>query len=209
MTVGRVGGSVANRPPICPKIIAMRNVLLTAALLAAVTLSHAADADANARDQRQALDVLVRHAATVACDTTLKGRKPSPKLLRNVHTVERDAAVGSATYFILWGGDMGCNRGSGTSSYFVSEVGRYSDSRPFLVRTNHAFGDVLGETINPRFIEKLEGERGGRFVIVSSEHAENDPNNFPSNRYRYTLEMKEGQWQVTGRAFLGKNEPPR
>ncbi|MFT4101844.1 MAG: hypothetical protein QM674_12560 [Burkholderiaceae bacterium] len=181
----------------------MKKILLTAALLAAASQSHAG---ADTPERRQALDVLIRHAATVACDTTLEGREPSAELLENVHAVERGETIGSATYFILWGGDMGCNRGSGTSSYFVSEVGRYSDSRPFMVRSNHAFGEVLGQVVNPRFIRKLEKTRDGRFVIVSSEHAENDPNNFPSDSYRYTLEMRDGRWQVVDREFLGKNE---
>lgn len=181
----------------------MKEILLISALLA---VSAPSLADTEAQQKRLALDVLIRHAATVACDTTFEGRKSSRDLIKNVHAVERDQTIGSATYFILWGGDMGCNRGAGTSSYFVSEVGRYSASRPFMVRSNHAFGDVLGKAINPRFIRKLEKAGDGRFVIVSSEHAENDPNNFPSQRYRYTLEMKEGKWQMVGREFLGKNE---
>ncbi|MFT3718231.1 hypothetical protein [Pseudorhodoferax sp.] len=180
----------------------MKTTLLAALLLGASTL---AQADTEAQEKLQALEVLVKHSQTVACDTTFEAHPGAAENYANIHTVERDAAGGWSTYFILWGGDMGCNRGSGTSSYFVSEVGRYSASRPFLVRSNAAFGQVLGQVVDPRFIRKLERAGDRRFVIVSSEHAGNDPNNFPSNRYQYLLEQQQGTWRVTERKFLGKN----
>ncbi|MFT3759976.1 hypothetical protein [Thauera sp.] len=181
----------------------MKRTLLSALLLAASSVSHAST---EAEERLEALAVLIKHSETVACDTTFLGHKSARELLKNVHTIERDLEIGSATYYILWGGDMDCNRGAGTSSWFVSEVGRHSDSRPFMVRTNHAFGEQFVSRINPRFIKELKQTGDRRFTLVSSEHAEDDADNFPSNRYRYTLEMQQGGWQVVDRKFLGRNE---
>ncbi|MCV2218176.1 hypothetical protein [Thauera sp. Sel9] len=181
----------------------MTHILLPALLLVASGLSHAGT---EAEERLEALGVLIEHSETVACDTTFIGHKSARELLRNVHAMERDEEIGSATYYILWGGDMGCNRGAGTSSWFVSEVGRHSDSRPFMVRTNHVFGEQFASEVNPRFIRELKKTGDRQFVVISSEHAESDANNFPSKRYRYTLEMRQGVWQVVDRKFLGRNE---
>ncbi|WP_341646826.1 hypothetical protein [Thauera sp. SDU_THAU2] len=181
----------------------MKRVLLPALLFAVPILSHAGT---EAEERLEALGLLIKHSETVACDTTFRGHKSARELLKNVHTIERDEEIGSATYYILWGGDMGCNRGAGTSSWFVSEVGRHSDSRPFMVRTNHAFGERFASEVNPRFIRELQRTGDRQFVVVSSELAGNDANNFPSSRYRYTLEMQQGVWQVVDKKFLGRNE---
>ena len=78
------------------------------------------------------------------------------KFLKNVYTIEPDEEMGSATYFILWDGDIGCNGGSATPSFMISEVGRFTESRPFLVLNNDAFGEDFSKNINSRFIEKLQ-----------------------------------------------------
>lgn len=101
-------------------------VLMSACLPAAMAASE--------RDEKlQVLQLVKTYSATVACDTTFEGGKPLSAQLDKVFTIERDPEAGLASYYVLWGGDKGCNGGSGTSSFFVSEVGRYSSSRPLLV----------------------------------------------------------------------------
>ena len=46
---------------------------------------------------------------------------------------------GETSYFVLWGGDISCAGGTGTSSYYISEVGKYRDTNPFLVIQRDVF----------------------------------------------------------------------
>lgn len=68
-----------------------------------------------------------------------------------------------STYYVLWSGDKGCEGGSGTMSSYISEVSRYSSSRPFLVNTDDALGDNNEKSwtngtsfTNYRFIESIK-----------------------------------------------------
>ena len=70
-----------------------------------------------------------------------------------------------STYYVLWSGDKGCEGGSGTMSSYISEVSRYSSSRPFLVNTDDALGDNNEKSwtngtsfTNYRFIESIKNK---------------------------------------------------
>ena len=170
-------------------------VLMSACLPAAMAASE--------RDEKlQVLQLVKTYSATVACDTTFEGGKPLSAQLDKVFTIERDPEAGLASYYVLWGGDKGCNGGSGTSSFFVSEVGRYSSSRPLLVLGDEAFGKGF-DAINPRFIQSIRQNSPSSFTVVSLEHAERDGNNFPSKKYQYELRQQKGSWVMTKRSHIG------
>jgi hypothetical protein len=177
-------------------------VTLLAMLFATSSL---AQAKSESEEKVMALTVLKKYSETVACDTNFKEEKSVQKFLKDVYTIERDPELGSATYFILWSGDIGCNGGSGTNSFIISEVSRFTESRPLLVQNNDAFGGEFSKSINPRFIEKIQQINEKKFLITSSEHSGDDANNFPSKKYQYTLEQKDYKWKLTNKKYLGKN----
>ena len=186
----------------------LRKILscLPAVLLAAAApTSSFAQSKTESEEKIIALTVLKKYSETVSCGSSFEEEKSVRKFLKNVYTIERDEEMGSATYFILWDGDMGCNGGSGTHSFIISEVGRFTESRPFLVLNNDAFGEDFSKNINSRFIEKLQKINNDKFLVVSSEHGENDANNFPSRKYQYTVDRIKFQWKVTSKKYLGKN----
>lgn len=45
----------------------------------------------------------------------------------------------------------------------------------------------------------------GQSVVIFSAHVGSDADTFPSKRYRYTLEMWQGAWQVAGEKSLGRD----
>lgn len=156
-------------------------------------------------DKISALTILKKYSETISCGSSFEEEKSVRKFLKNVYTVERDEEIGSATYFILWDGDIGCAGGSGTHSFIISEVGRDTESRPLLVKNDNAFGEEFSKKINSRAIEKIQQINSNKFLITSSEHGEKDANNFPSKKYQYTVDRVNYQWKVTGKKYLGVN----
>ncbi len=152
-----------------------------------------------------ALTVLKKYSETVSCGSSFEEEKSVRKFLKNVYTIERDVEMGSATYFILWDGDIGCNGGSATHSFIITEVSRFTESRPLLVQNNDAFGEEFSKSVNLRFIEKIQQINSNKFVVISSEHVNDDANNFPSKKYQYTVEKIKHQWKITDKKYLGKN----
>lgn len=164
-----------------------------------------ANAESELEEKAKVLSLMKKHSETVACVTDFE-ETPLESLLQNVFTLERETEDGfQSTYYVLWGGDMGCSGGSGTHSYHISEIGRDLSHRPFIVRNNDAFGEHLYKKINTRFIEKMEMISPEKFKIISLKHAENDANNFPSVKYEYTLERIDWQWVVTDEVLLSNN----
>ncbi len=60
--------------------------------------------------------------------------------LKDIFTIDKPSENGS-TYYVLWNGRYRMQWGTGTHSYYVSEVSRFPANRPLLVKTNDAFGD--------------------------------------------------------------------
>ena len=177
----------------------MKRALIGATLMVCLPMATAAS---ERDDKLQVLQLVKTYSETMACDTTFEGGKPLSAQLGKVFTIERDPDSGMASYYVLWGGDKGCAGGSGTSSYFVSEVGRFSSARPLLVLSDDAFGKGF-EAINPRFIRSIQQHSPGSFTVVSLEHADQDGNNFPSKKYQYELRQQKGKWVMTKRSYLG------
>ena len=148
-----------------------------------------------------ALKVLKQFTTTVACSTSFEyPDQPLRNFFKDIITVHRDRDSGEVTYYILWGGDLGCNGGSGTYAHYVSEVYRYHFDRSFAVMDYNVFDDIAPDRINPRFIESVKMLNPNRFTIVSSEFAKGDANNFPSINYRYSIiRLKGRRWKIIDR----------
>jgi len=139
--------------------------------------------------------------------------------LKDIFTIDKPSENGS-TYYIFWNGDIGCNSGTGTHSYYVSEVSRFSPNRPLLVTTNDAFGDnneavwnTDKASINYRFIKSIKQVSPDEFEITSYGYADDkfggvDGGNMgPANKFRYTVSLIEDEgWKITKQVLLEQNK---
>ena len=187
------------------KVINMKKLLLLTLSTITISFNIKAQEVSDINEKLSVISLVRKYSETVSCGSHFEEEKSDRKFLNNIYFIEKDTEIGSTTYFMLWDGDIGCNGGSGTHSYIVSEIGRYSESRPFLVLNENAFGDAVLQKINFRFIKKLQQVSPSKFFITSSEHQDQDTNNFPSNIYRYQVELIKHKWEVTSKEFLGKN----
>lgn len=161
------------------------------------------------------LKTINNYIGSVACTTS----KIQPK---DIYKIDSDKETGIATYYVSWVGDKGCQGGSGTMSYFVSEVARYSDSRPFLVMSDDAFGDnnekawndedTTKTMINYRFIDSIKQISPEKFEIIAGAYADekyggkDGGNNFPANTIKYTLQnVQSDGWRITKQTLLKQN----
>lgn len=112
----------------------MKGFLLLITLLFAIQV-HAGN---ESQEKIAVLNVIKNYSGAVACSTNFEDGDSLDSYLKNVYTIDRDDESGFATYYVLWSGDMGCMGGSGTYRYFISELSRHTNTRPFLgkVRTS-------------------------------------------------------------------------
>lgn len=166
-------------------------------------------------ERTQVLKTINNYMGSVACATSKIQSK-------DIFKIESEKDTGIATYYVFWVGDKGCQGGSGTMSFFVSEVARYSNSRPFLVISDDAFGDnnekawsganTSKATINYRFIDSVKQITPNKFEIVAGAYADekyggkDGGNNFPANTIKYTLQNVQSEgWQITNQTLLKQN----
>lgn len=138
--------------------------------------------------------------------------------LKDVFTVQKPSESGSI-YFVLWNGDVGCEGGTATHSYYISEVSNFSPSRPLLVKSNDAFGDNNEEhlnsnkaSINYRFIQSIKQIDPYEFEIISYAYADEkyggkDAGNMgPANKFQYNMVFFEDEgWKITKQVLLEQN----
>lgn len=187
------------------KVIQMKKILLLTLSMLTISFNIKAQEVSDIDEKLSVISLVRKYSETVSCGSHFEEEKSDRKFLNNVYTIEKDTEIGSATYFMLWDGDIGCNGGSGTHSYIVSEIGRYSESRPLLVLNENAFGDTVLQKINFRFIKKIQQISPSKFFITSLEHQNQDTNNFPSQIYRYQVELIKHKWKVTSKEYLGED----
>ncbi len=167
-------------------------------------LAGQANAESELERKAKVLNVMKMHAESIACETDFE--KPLESLLSNVIKIQNTSPYEfdeSSTYYVLWAGDLGCQGGSGSMSYHISEVGKILTRQPYLVQNNNPFGDDIFAKINHRFISKIDTPGKDKIVIFSHEHAEGDSNNFPSLEYKYILTYKDSKWDLTEKIYLG------
>ncbi len=157
-------------------------------------------------EKKEVWDLVKKYSETTSCDTTFEDGRGSAA--KDVFLADQDTELGSATYYVFWGGDFGCAGGTGTWAYSISEVVRDTGNRPFTVRNDDALGSDFTKNVNGRFIDSVKQVSGTEFIVVSADFADDDSNNFPSRSYQYTIK-REDQWKpwiVTDSKYLGKRE---
>ncbi|WHP04901.1 hypothetical protein QLH32_12720 [Acinetobacter corruptisaponis] len=176
----------------------------------AIKNSHALT---ESQEKVQALNVMKKYAEATACMTTFEKGEERLTTIKDVFTIDRDPSLGSSSYFILWGGDQGCNGGSGTWSSIISEVSRFSENRPFLVQNLDALGTDIYETINFRFIESVKKPQPKTLEIISWNYADDKyggkdgGNNFPANKFKYIVKQdNENEWKVISQTLIKQNK---
>ena len=175
----------------------------------------------NAVPTSEKYDVLKQasnYAQSVACYTSFspdtEGLRTSVKDVYLVETSSSDDIneFGSK-YVVFWGGDYGCAGGSGTYSFYLTVLSRMSENNPFLVIQDDILEDINESEfqINTRFIEDVKFHNGV-FIITASDYSdieeENMGDNFPVNRYQYTVTYNDNEykWVLANKKFLGKNK---
>ncbi|MEG0604174.1 MAG: hypothetical protein RR487_06680 [Acinetobacter sp.] len=166
-------------------------------------------------ERTQVLKTINNYVGSVACATS--------KITSNdIFKIDSDKESGIATYYVFWVGDKGCQGGSGTMSAYVSEVTRYSSSRPFLVMSDDVFGDnnekvwsgegITKPYINYRFVNSIKQISPEKFEIIAGAYADDKfggkdgGNNFPANTIKYTLQDVKGYgWQITNQKLIKQN----
>lgn len=178
----------------------MKKLFLLIALLVSISRVYATT---ETEEKIMALKVLKKYTETVACPTNfdLENKKPLASLLDNVFTIKRDTKYGEATYYVLWSGDFGCMGGSGTESFYVSEIYRDDSSKPFLVMNDEAFGKAFSE-INTRFIESIKQYGISHFEVIALKYGKDDANCCPSLKYQYTVRKNSGEWVISSKKRL-------
>lgn len=173
------------------------------------------------QEKQQVLAVAKKYAESTACATTFDKDTPAQERtnLQDVFLDSRDTELGEATYYVLWGGDIGCLGGSGTFYMMLSVVSRWSDYRPFLVTTASIFDqEDLGGTeagqINSRFIESVAMVQPNVIEVVSWNFADtkyggkDEDGTIPANKFRYIMrfDTQNGKWKVVQQTLLEQNK---
>ncbi|NNP72096.1 hypothetical protein A7P53_06410 [Acinetobacter defluvii] len=167
--------------------------------------------NANNIDERtQVFNIMKKYVESTACGHTFESSGDLNRTnINNVYLISNDRDTGNTVYFVFWGGDVGCNVGSGTMSYYMSEVSRYSKSRPFLVQNNDAFGKNVN--INFRFIQNIRKIKNDEFEIISWNYADDKyggvdgGNNFPANKFKYIVKNSDGGWHISKQSLIEQN----
>lgn len=191
----------------------MKNTIL--GIILGLIASSAIAATDEISQKKEVLDIMKKYAEVRSCahSFTKSSDNSEPTTLKDVFTVERDSEFSAYSYYVLWSGDLGCAGGSGTLSSYVTEVAKYGGGtwKPFTVQTDYAFGEDIG--INYRFIDSLKRINNDKFILIGWDYADekyggNDGgNNFPANKFEYTIEMLIGEgWKITNQKLLEQNK---
>ena len=157
----------------------------------------------------EVLDKAKQYAQSVACSTTFDEDSGEMTTVNNVYPLQyrkwsSNSGV-SGSFLVLWGGDVGCMGGSGTSGYSLTEFQRMSDTRSFTVLNTDLLEDLyeLSE-INTRFIQDVSyNDRTKSLEIVSYAFAPNDSNSSPSYKYRYNFKKSDSDtWNLSEKVRL-------
>ena len=200
-------------------MLLVKQSLAACAIALVASISSVQAASTIAQEKWQVLAVAKKYAEATACMTTFDKDTPLNERtnIKDVFLMERDPELGNATYYVLWGGDTGCNGGSGTYSSMFSEVNRLSDSRPFLVveanlfYQDHLSGIEAGK-INSRFLSSVKIIDSNQMEVIASNYADekyggkDGGNNFPANKFKYNLNFDQSdyKWKVVRQVLLSQ-----
>lgn len=169
-------------------------------LLTGLILSFQVQAASELVEKNQALAVVKNYANAIACGTTFqkddKGRIQASS--KDVFLIEKsEDDFSPSVIYVLWGGDQGCMGGSGTYSSVLTEVTKWTSSRPYIVNGDFPFGEEVDKHINYRFISEFKQLGVNLFKITSGKFADDDPNSGPSLQDSILVENQQGVgWKV-------------
>ncbi len=188
----------------------IKHIMLSSFLLGGLSnLVYATDL----RGHWEVVKIMNNYISSIACEA-------DKVKVDDVIKIGETNEFGGATYYALWGGDIGCSGGSGTHSFYISEVSKFTDSRPLLVITNDALGDNNEEywntekqSINYRFLKSMKKIDDKTLEIVSWDYADkkfggSDGGNMgPANKFRYIVSYIDEQgWRITNQQLLEQNK---
>lgn len=142
-----------------------------------------------AEQTKEIINVVSKFGSSIGC----LDMKPTSKDIFAMVPFKTDDDRFDAKFAVTWDGDIGCNGGSGTMTRNVAIV-RIGVAKSFYV-------DVMESDPVQRLpvgvIERIVGASKDTLIVDSLKHAENDGNNFPSIRERFTLKQSDGgKWKV-------------
>jgi len=179
-------------------------------LLILSTVSYTAQAKPISQEKKEVLKQASNFAQAVACYTTFDADSEYQTTVKDIYLTEKD--TGYTEYVVFWSGDWGCSGGSGTYMSYLTSFSKPSQSQPFIVDQQDILGDINadGYLVNDRFIEDIKFENG-KFLITGSDFSnegDDGGNNFPANRYKYTLALDSNnyKWKLVNKKFMGKTE---
>jgi len=181
-------------------------------LLILSTASYSAQAKPVSQEKKIVLKQASNFAQAVACYTTFEADSEYKTTVRDVYLIQKDQEY--AEYFVLWSGDWGCSGGSGTYRSYLTSFSKLTENRPFIVDQQDILSDINadGYLVNDRFIEDVKFENGN-FIITGSDFSnegDDGGNNFPANRYKYTLALDKNsddyKWKLIDKKFMGKTK---
>jgi len=156
------------------------------------------------QEKAQVLNVIKKFVEATSCSITSIS-------LNNIYTVEYSKS--SSSYYVFWGGDIGCGGGNGNFGRYVTEVYRSSSTLGKFVidvvekdgRLSHLY--AFDDTIVYDYIASIKKINTNRFEIISWEHADQkwggqDEGKFPANKFKYILDKKYGRWDVSKQFLL-------
>lgn len=169
-------------------------------ILVGLLLSFQVQAASELVEKNQALAVVKNYANAIACGTSFQ-RDEDGKIqasTRDVFVIEKgEDDFSSSVMYVLWGGDQGCMGGSGTSYSVLTEVIKWTSSRPYIVNGDYPFGEAVDKHINYRFISEFKQLGANLFKITSGKFADDDSNAGPSLQDTILVENQEGVgWKV-------------
>lgn len=183
------------------------------------TASYSAMAKPPVKEKHDVLKKASNYAQSVACATTFSKDSAAPKTtIKDVHLIDSQRSFDGksefgTTYVVYWGGDWGCNGGSGTYSNYLTSFSRFSETRPFLMEQTDILEDINSDVyqINTRFIENVEFYNGV-LLVTSSDYSDDNTdggNNFPRYKYRYTLvyDTDDYKWSLVNKKLIKDNYP--
>ncbi|MBJ8440040.1 hypothetical protein [Acinetobacter junii] len=169
-------------------------------LLAGLLLSSQVQAASELVEKNQALAVVKNYANAIACGTTFQ-KDENGKIqasTKDVFVIENgEDDFSSSVMYVLWGGDQRCAGGNGTSYSVLTEVVKWTSSRPYIVNGDYPFGEDVDKHINYRFISEFKQLGANLFKITSGKFAEDDSDAGPSLQDTILVENQDGAgWKV-------------
>lgn len=181
---------------------------IVGSLLILSTVSYTAQAKPISQEKKVVLKQASNFAQAVACYTTFEADSDYKTTVKDVYLIQKDQDY--AEYFVFWSGDWGCAGGSGTYRSYLTSFSKLAENRPLIVDQQDILGDINadGYLVNDRFIEDVKFENG-KFLITGSDFSnegDDGGNNFPANRYKYTLALDSDdyKWKLIDKKFMGK-----